>query len=219
MNTRTFVAGIAILAILACRQGKPSDTNPAKWPEDSNRRYFLDSFAYIHGLSYNPDDTAHNFLHFFRVRYQMVHTRYPNDPLPYALDEEYIDTTKIDSRREWFRVTIYPFFDVPYCFTVEKKAGQTLLTTKISDGRGRYYPGELKLVKRTVLRDSALFSPSTGWIPRMSGTRDGTPAVELMAMYTISKKSEWELTIAYTCGSPRSAEIPPPGRHLKSNRV
>jgi len=148
--------GIVIAALSACRQGTPATPLVKTWSEEINRRYFADSFAYEHGLKYNPDDTIRNFLHFFRVRYPEIHTKYAADPLPYALEEEYIDTAKLDSTREWFRVIVYPFFRVPICFTMERRAGRTVLTAKVSDGRGRYFPGELMLVKRTTLRDSFL---------------------------------------------------------------
>jgi len=76
------------------------------------------------------------------------------DPLPYALEEEYVDTVQIDSSREWVRFIVYSFFDLPYSLVLERKAGRTYLTMKLADGRGLYHTGQLILTSKQAVSDS-----------------------------------------------------------------
>lgn len=88
-------------------------------------------------------DSTKTFAYFFKTYYPEIKTKIPFDAFPYAFEEEYIDTTKIDSSRNWFRLIVKPCFRLPYCFVVTKKGDKTFLTTKITNGDGGYHTGTL----------------------------------------------------------------------------
>jgi hypothetical protein len=102
----------------------------------------------------SEEDSAKTFASFFRRHYPNIHTAYYADPLPYALEEEYIDTTRVDSSREWVRFIVFPFLDLPYSLVLERNAERTYLTAKLTDGKGRYSTGQLILTSKYELRDS-----------------------------------------------------------------
>lgn len=100
------------------------------------------------------EDSTKTFEYFFKTHYPDIKTKIPFDAFPYAFEEEYIDTTKIDSSRQWFRLIVNPCFRSPYCFVVEKKDGKTFLTTKITNGRGGYFTGVLISTMRFPFGDT-----------------------------------------------------------------
>jgi hypothetical protein len=126
-----------------------------EWTEEQNRRDFIDSFSRLDGFGlYEAGDTVQTFANFFKSRYPNVKARNAYDAFPYALEEEYIDTTTIDTTRHWFRIIVRPCFRNPYCLTVEKKFGKTFLTTKITDGSGGYETGNLVITMKFPFGDS-----------------------------------------------------------------
>ena len=157
---RIIIVLFALVTVGGCQQrmgtgaGRPA-TDPVALArqEDSNRKYFVDSFAYVYGNGFNKD-SLHNFRHFFKTRYPEVNTPYAGDPLPYAFEEAYLDTTKIDTGKRWFRIIVDPCFGIPYCIIIARSAGRTWLTLKLTSGRGCLTLGQLYITKTMVVEDS-----------------------------------------------------------------
>lgn len=149
---------LTVLLGVSWHNKEPKLNASSGWAEAQKRNYFVDSFAYADGSGRWPEmlggDSARTFATFFRRQYPNNHSAYYVDPLPYALEEEYIDTTRIDSSREWLRFIVYPFLDLPYSLVLERNAGRTYLTAKLTDGRGRYSTGQLILTSKHELNDS-----------------------------------------------------------------
>lgn len=99
-------------------------------------------------------DSTKTFNYFFKKHYPDIKTKIPFNAFPYAFEEEYIDTTKIDTSRWWFRIIVDPCFRQPYCFVAEKKGDKTILTTKITNGKGGYHAGVLVSTTKFHFRDT-----------------------------------------------------------------
>lgn len=148
---------LAGVIFMACQRNDTKPMLSSTWTEAQKRNYFVDSFAYRTGSGRYfeaSDDSSKSFGSFLRRQYPDLHTAYYTDPLPYALEEEYIDTTRIDPSREWVRFIVYSFFELPYSIILERKAGRTYLTAKLADGRGLYHTGQLILASKQVVPDS-----------------------------------------------------------------
>jgi len=150
--------GIMVVLGVSCHNDEPTVKPSSGWTEAQKRNYFVDSFAYTEGsgrwLEMLGGDSSKTFATFFKRQYPNNHTAYYVDPLPYALEEEYIDTTQIDASREWVRFIVFPFLDLPYSLVLERNAGRSYLTAKLTDGRGRYCTGQLILTSKHELNDS-----------------------------------------------------------------
>lgn len=129
-----------MLVIVSCHRNDSRLIRSSKWTEAQKQNYFVDSFAYIEGSGSDyriiGNDSAKSFGSFLRRQYPDLHTPYYMDPLPHALEEEYIDTTRIDSSRDWVRFIVYSFFDLPYNLVLERKAGRLILRLKWRTGEG-----------------------------------------------------------------------------------
>lgn len=133
---------ITISVVIAC-QHKPRDSGEPKikeltYTEAEARKFFEDSIA-------GPDQkefTSEKFPRFLQKYYPGLKTK-TRDALIYAMEEPFIDTTLIDTAKQWFRVTIDPCFRLPYTLLVEKTKGKSALILKISNGFGGNYPGVL----------------------------------------------------------------------------
>lgn len=159
---RVMVIGLVVFVFVSCHRNDSMLTPSSNWTEAQKRNYFVDSFAYIEGsgrgYGFIGKDSGKSFGAFLRYQYPDLHTAYYIDPLPYALEEEYIDTTRIDSSREWVRFIVYSFFDLPYSLVLERKAGRSYLTAKLADGRGLYHTGQLILTSKQVVPDTVIAS-------------------------------------------------------------
>lgn len=141
---RYFFSLITIVILLSCKEAKQKINEPVEWTEAQKRKFFTDSFSTIYG--YGMDEkkgSVRSFSSFFNTHYPETKSVYNAYSFPYALEEEYIDTTKIDTGRSWFRIIVQPSFRLPYCFVLEKKDGKSFLTTKITNGDGGYHTGVL----------------------------------------------------------------------------
>ncbi|MEP7256027.1 MAG: hypothetical protein ABI666_09630 [Ferruginibacter sp.] len=135
---------LLILFLFSCKDSVKKVDKPKGWTEEQKRNYFADNFAQQYGFGqFNGNDSTKTFSHFFVTQYPDIKTGYSSNAFPYAFEEEYIDTTKIDSSRHWFRLIVKPCFRNPYCFIVEKKNKKVFLTTKITNGNGGTYTGVL----------------------------------------------------------------------------
>src|ERR1700722_10670363 len=121
--TRLIIALFALVALSGCEQQTGAGSaRPATDPvalarrEDSNRKYFVDSFAYKHGFGLDADSTW-RFTTFLKTRYPDLPITNSNrgmgpvlDEFRYAIKEEFIDTAHIDTTRQWLRILVMPSF-------------------------------------------------------------------------------------------------------------
>jgi hypothetical protein len=136
-----------ICAAFACKQSDRGASEPTveeiRYTETEARQFFEDSIA-------GPDDkefTSEEFPRFLKRYYPELQTRTRN-ALIYAMEEPFVDTTKIDTAKQWFRVTVDPCFRKPYSIIVEKNSGKSSLTIKVTNGFGCQYPGVLALTTK-----------------------------------------------------------------------
>jgi hypothetical protein len=145
----------SLLFLLACKDTSQKTNQSKSWTEEQKRQYFSDSLAGLYGFGrYGESDSTKTFAYFFKTHYPNIKTKYSYDAFPYAFEEEYIDTSKIDTSRRWFRIIVRPCFRLPYCFVVEKKGNKSFLTTKITNGRGGYNTGILISTMRFPFGDT-----------------------------------------------------------------
>ena len=150
-----------LLFFVGCKT--PSNVNPTissrseSLPESEKRKFFYDHIANrnCNDGSCNGDSTT-DFSKFIRDFYPFEKAININDALIYALEEPYIDSTKIDKSRKWIRVTVDGTWSIPYCVIAEQKNHKTYITFKASDGSGGYYPGTLASTETVSVSDSIL---------------------------------------------------------------
>ncbi len=138
---RPFLLFIVISLALSCKNRQESSGVPGSkekvYTEADARIFFEDSVA-------GPDGefTSEKFPRFLKRYYPELKMKSRN-ALIYAMEEPFVDTAQIDTAKYWFRVTVDPCFRRPYSIIVEKSAGKSSLTIKISNGYGCQYPGLL----------------------------------------------------------------------------
>lgn len=126
---------------------------PPKWSQESIRNYFKDSIAYRrYNGQWGQGDSLNDFDKFAQYILKDIKAKNINDPLIFGFDENYIDTTKIDSTKRWLRISIDPCFAIPYCLIIEQIGNKSVLTLKMTDGLGGYYSGFLNFL--SVLQDT-----------------------------------------------------------------
>jgi len=149
---------IVLVFLVSCNEVTNSkdklSIEPPVLTEKQKRKIFADSLAFkTETLPYGSDSPT-IFQRFIRQYYPVQNSRLANDPFFYALEEPYIDTTKIDSSMLWFRITVEPCFRLPYCMVLEKISGRVYLTTKASNGSGCYNPGVLAYMSKFHINDT-----------------------------------------------------------------
>ena len=139
---RPFLLLIVISTAFACQQNDKGMSEPIEkeinYTEAEVRKFFEDSIA-------GPDDkefTSEKFPRFLKRYFPELKAK-TRDALIYAMEEPFIDTTRIDTATQWFRVTVDPCFRQPYSMIVEKSIGKSSLTIKVTNGFGCQYPGLL----------------------------------------------------------------------------
>lgn len=142
------------LALTSC-SGAPKKSNKLqKWTEDQKRKFYTDSFAFSDREFPDRRDSIVNFQVFMDQYYPNLKAKNKYDPLIYALEERYIDTTKVESSTHWFRLTIMPAFRRPFCITLTKDNDRRYLVTKVTNGFGGYYTGTLAAEIKFQLQDT-----------------------------------------------------------------
>lgn len=142
----------SVLLALSCRQSNHPDKK-YNWSEQEVRQYFIDSIAMGNGNYKNPD-SLNKFEFFMKTFYDNSRAKNYRDEFIYALDEPYIDTTKIDKDKKWFRLIVNPTFLNPYSITLDKIKNNTKVTFKMTNGRGGYYSGYLTLTNFSYFKDT-----------------------------------------------------------------
>jgi hypothetical protein len=145
---------ITLIYLASCKDNPKDKAKSQQWTEEQKRKYYTDSFSYSGNNSRMRQDTSISFEKFMAQQYPELKSANKYDPFIYGLEEPYIDTTQVDMAKHWFRITVAPCFRHPYCFILEKKDGQSVLTTKISNGDGGYYPGVLISTMRFYFGDT-----------------------------------------------------------------
>lgn len=147
----------------SCKESVKKVGNPTQWTEEQKRKYFADNFSELYGFGQDivGNDSTKTFLHFFTTQYPDIKTQYPGFAFPYAFEEEYVDTAKIDSSRLWFRLIVKPSFRRPFCFVVEKKDGKVMMTIKITNGSGGSNTGLLIATIKSTFEDTLYHNLTT----------------------------------------------------------
>jgi len=158
MRNFTFIIIVFFLSS-SCRQSKHTDKK-YNWTEQEIKQYFIDSIAMGNGDYRNPD-SLNKFSFFMKTFYDNSKAINYWDEFIYALDEPYIDTTKIDKNKKWFRLTVKPTFSNPFCITLDKLNKVTKATFKMTNGQGGYFSGYLKLSNFSYYSDSLYNSYSS----------------------------------------------------------
>ena len=135
--------------MLSCTYKSSKSQEPGKLSETQKRKIFVDSFTIR-----SPKDTATTFRRFMDDNYPELKAKNKYDPLIYALEEEFVDTTNINTEKSWFRISVYPVFRKPYCLIIEKDGDNAFLTTKITNGEGGYYTGTLAVKMKYQIADT-----------------------------------------------------------------
>ena len=127
----------------------------SEWTEESKRCYFQDSIANrMYNGSWGTGDSLNNFDCFIKTLYPEIKSINKTDAFVYAFEEPYIDSVNYDSDKNWFRITVDPCFRIPYCIIIEKKYNKTYLTSKVTNGHGGYFSGELLFSLTEIYTDS-----------------------------------------------------------------
>lgn len=150
------ILAFIFLGVISCQEKvKNNQTFEVKWDEGQKWKYFQDSIAYRkYGSTIKKEDSLNNFSTFSRIMFAKIKSKYKSYASFYALEEPYIDTTKIDPQKFWIRILIIPTFGNPYCLVVERKNRRTYLTGKVGDGIGGYYPGLLDYENTNTFSDT-----------------------------------------------------------------
>lgn len=150
---RNFITIISLLS-LAYSCGQPMDTSKKyNWTEQEIKQYFIDSIAMGNGNYHHPD-SLNKFQYFIKTFYGNTKAINYWDEFIYALDEPYIDTTKVDKSRQWVRLTVRSTFSNPYCITLERIKNTTKATFKMTNGKGGYFTGYLILTNYSYFGDT-----------------------------------------------------------------
>jgi hypothetical protein len=148
-----FVFIYSIIAITSCKQNL--NEKKAKWSESQKRKYFSENIAYRYSSGMvNSRKPLWNFRIFIDSLYPEINSKNKYNSLVYAFEEPYIDTTKIDSSKSWIRVILSPCWRIPTCLTLEKRNCKSYLTSKITNGKGGYYSGNLLATLTKVYSDT-----------------------------------------------------------------
>jgi hypothetical protein len=153
INPRYYSIIFAALTI-ACTLIEKRSSDEA-WTEKTIVQYFKDSIAYrMYNGSYGEGDSLNDFVRFSKYVLKNERAKNSDDPFILGFDEKYIDTTKIDTSKRWLRITIDPVFRIPHCLILEQQDKKSILTLKMTDGRGGYYSGYLNFVSKEPFSDS-----------------------------------------------------------------
>ena len=127
---RTLLIVYIALLFVGCTNG-PDRLKRVSAPQDlserQKRQYFFDN-----DLGWYEREK--DFLKFMKDYYPTNKAINKNNPYPYAFEEEYIDTIKIDSSRNWFRVIVEPCFRLPYALIIEGAEEHYNFTVKLTNG-------------------------------------------------------------------------------------
>lgn len=158
MKRQIYILIIIIGFLSACTESKPTYSKDLSWSKQEILRYFQDSIAYrMYNGALGEGIGLNDFAVFSDSLLGYIKSKNYKDPLIFALEEEYIDSSNINLNFNWFRIVVNPAFIKPYAITLEKKNNKTYLTTKHTDGTGGYFSGYLKK-SLTVVSSDSLFN-------------------------------------------------------------
>lgn len=146
------------MILASCRQTsheKPIIKTESEWTTERIKKYFKDSIAH---RKYNgrigQSESLNDFDNFSKYILKDIKAKNIGDPYILGFDEEYIDTTKIDKNRKWFRISVDPCFRIPYCLILEQFKDRSELILKMTDGHGGYYSGFLNFFRKQNFADT-----------------------------------------------------------------
>jgi hypothetical protein len=143
-----------LLFFISCTDTVQKIDIPQGWTEVQKRRFYTDSFAFTDRDFPDRRDSVTSFQSFMDKHYPDLKAKNKYDPFIYAMEEQYIDTTQIDTSKHWFRLTVKPVFRKPYCLILTKDNDKSFLTTKATNGDGGYNTGTLTIQLRFQFQDT-----------------------------------------------------------------
>lgn len=144
----------SFLFFISCTDTVQKTDKPQGWTEEQKRKFYTDSFAFTDRDFPDRRDSITSFQAFMDEQYPNLKAKNKYDPFIYAFEEQYIDTTLIDSSKHWFRLTVRPVFRKPYCLVLIKDNDKSFLTTKVTNGDGGYNTGTLAVQLRFQFKDT-----------------------------------------------------------------
>lgn len=153
-SVKFILLGGILLSLFACKEPVKTPKKLTGWTEAQKRKYFADSFAPITMDFTSWTDSTRSYKAFMDKHYPDLKAINKYDPLIYALEEPYIDTTRIDATKHWFRITVDPTFERPYCLVLSQENDKSTLIAKVTNGRGGYHTGTLTLQLKTEYKDT-----------------------------------------------------------------
>ncbi len=155
MKRPIYIFIIIIGLISACTESKQNNSKEKCWSKQEILNYFQDSIAYrMYNGRYGEGKGLNDFTVFSDSFLKYTKSKNYNDPMIFALEEEYIDSSNISPSFNWFRIVTNPTFIKPYSITLVKKNNKSYLTTKQTDGTGGYFSGYLTKSLTLVSSDS-----------------------------------------------------------------
>jgi hypothetical protein len=151
---RPFLIIASFLVFISCNDTVRKPEKPQGWTEEQKRKFYADSFAFTDRDFADRRDSLTSFQAFMDKHYQDLKAKNKYDPFIYAMEEQYVDTTQIDSSKHWFRLTVKPVFRKPYCLVLTKDNDISLLITKVANGDGGYNTGTLAIQLRFQFQDT-----------------------------------------------------------------
>jgi hypothetical protein len=134
--------GLLLLSI-GCRNSE-KDVYISNWTEEKKRTYFEDNIAYsMYNGRHQGKEGLENADVFLASMFDTINMAQHDNILLYAMEERFIDTTRLDGHGNWLRITVDPTFRIPYCLILEEQGKRSRLNAKMTDGSGGYFSGLL----------------------------------------------------------------------------
>jgi hypothetical protein len=134
--------GLIFLSIGCSQTEKEIDTS--QWSEEDKRIFFDDNIAYaLYNGRHQGKESLENADFFLATMFDTTNMAQHDNILLYAMEERFIDTTRLDGHGNWLRITVDPTFRIPYCLILDQQGKRSRLNAKMTDGSGGYFSGLL----------------------------------------------------------------------------
>lgn len=105
MKRPIYIFIIIIGLISACTESKQNNSKEKCWSKQEILNYFQDSIAYrMYNGRYGEGKGLNDFTVFSDSFLKYTKSKNYNDPMIFALEEEYIDSSNISPSFNWFRI-------------------------------------------------------------------------------------------------------------------
>lgn len=136
--------GLLFLSIGCRHTEREADT--IQWSEEEKRTFFEDNIAYgLYNGRHQGKEGLENADVFLASMFDTTNMAQHDNILLYAMEEQFIDTSRLEGHRNWLRITVNPAFRIPYCLILEQQGKRSRLNAKMTDGSGGYFSGLLNV--------------------------------------------------------------------------